>query len=129
MFITLLIVSFLISLAVSLIVSLMFSKPIDRILHRIIADTISSAWRTYLTFAIYVVGISSGVRIWELERYIAPRTKDEVPMVLNTDRWILEIYHAIVGSLQGIAWMLLVFFLIAMVAYVIMRFIEMKRPA
>jgi hypothetical protein len=73
MFLTLLIVTFFISLIVSAIVARVFTKPIDDILKRIISDPISSAWARYLQFAIYVVGISSGVRIWSLETYINPR--------------------------------------------------------
>ena len=73
MFLTLLIVTFFISLIVSSIVARVFAKPIDDILKRIINDTISSAWTRYLQFAIYVVGISSGVRISNLENYVNPQ--------------------------------------------------------
>jgi hypothetical protein len=66
-FLTLLVVTFFIALIVSAIVARIFAKPIDDILKRIINDSISSAWAQYLQFAIYVVGISSGVRIWSLE--------------------------------------------------------------
>lgn len=77
MFRTLLAVTFLISAAVSGIVTLMFAKPINTILQRIISDAISRAWVKYIKFAIFVVGISSGVRIWELEKYISPQSKDQ----------------------------------------------------
>jgi hypothetical protein len=39
----------------------------------------------------------------------------------------LEVYRTIIESLQGIAWLLLVFFVIALLAYVIVRIFEMKR--
>ncbi len=110
MFITLLGVTFLIALAVCFIVVQMFSKPIDSILDRIISDTISHAWSKYMRFAIYVTGISSGVRIWKLEKYItAPQYKDAKIIELTASRWVLEIYRTVIGTLQGIAWMLLVF--------------------
>ena len=64
------IASFLIALGVSTIVARVFKEPIQRILQRLIADEISTAWERYMRFAIFVVGISQGVRIWELERYI-----------------------------------------------------------
>ena len=70
MFITLLVVTFLIALAVSFVVARLFKDPIERILERLIADEISGAWERYMRFAIFVVGISQGVRVWELERYI-----------------------------------------------------------
>ena len=129
MFILLLIITFAISLVVSFLVVKMFSNPIDKILERIISDTISNAWTKYLRFAIYVTGISSGVRIWQLEKYItAPQTAEHSEIItLNTDRWVLEVYRTIIGTLQGIAWMLLVFFIFALIAYVIVRVYEMKK--
>jgi hypothetical protein len=106
----------------------MFAKPIDRILRRIIADEISQAWLQYLKFAIYVVGISSGVRIWELERYITPPQIQGAQVIqLTTERWVLEIYRTIIESLQGIAWLLLIFFIFALIAFVIVRVFEMRQ--
>jgi peptidoglycan/LPS O-acetylase OafA/YrhL len=131
MFITLLILTFAISLMVSAIVVRVFTKPIDAILQRIISDTISQAWVKYLKFAIYVVGISSGVRIFELERYItpSPNLKDGMALALTRDRWVLEIYRTIIESLQGLAWLLLVFFTVALLAFVIIRVFEQKGQA
>ena len=67
MFISLLVVTLFIALSVAVIVSWVFNAPVSNILNRIIADEISSAWVKYLKFAIIVVGISSGVRIYDLE--------------------------------------------------------------
>jgi hypothetical protein len=127
MFIILLIVTFLIALAVSFVVVRMFTAPIDRILDRIISDEISVEWLKYLKFAIYVVGISSGVRVWELEKYItAPRIENAEIVELTAERWVLEIYRTIISTLQGIAWLLLVFFIFALIAYVIVRIFEAR---
>lgn len=128
MFITLLVVTFIISVAVCSMVVLFFGKPICRILHRLIADDISQAWSKYLRFAIYVIGISSGVRIWELEKYITPpQSKDAQIVGLTRDRWVLEVYRTIIESLQGIAWLLLVFFVFALIAFVIVRVFELRK--
>ncbi len=128
MFITLLAVIFVISLSVSLIVVAFFGRPIESILQRIISDEISKAWVKYLRFAIIVVGVSSGVRIWELEKYITPRLAGEVSVIeLTRDRWVLEVYRTVIGSLQGIAWLLLVFFIFAMIAFVFVRVSELRR--
>lgn len=126
MFITLLAATFVISIAVSFIVVRTFGRSIEEILNRIIADDISASWAKYIKFAAYVVGISNGVRVWELERYITAMYRDDVVMELTTDRWVLEVYRTMIGSLQGIAWMLLVFFLVALVAFVIVRAIELR---
>lgn len=127
MFLTLLAVTFVISLFVSWIVARIFAKPIDDILRRIISDVISKAWVKYLNFAIYVVGISSGVRVWELERYISPQAPNMQALELNRDRWVLEVYRTIIESLQGLAWLLLVFFVISLIAFVILRRVEAKQ--
>jgi len=129
MFLTLLIVTFLIAFLVSFIVTFVFKKPLDLILRRIVDEEIAHAWSRYLTFAIYVVGISTGVRVWDLEKYITPVKKDTEIIVLNLDRWILEVYRTIIGTLQGIAWMLLVFFVFSLIAYVIVRIFEKSSSA
>ena len=127
MFITLLITTFIIAFIVSTIVVLLFARPINKILDRIISDQISRVWSKYLKFAIYVTGISSGVRIWNLEQYITkPQYQGSEIVQLTTERWVFEVYRTIIGTLQGVAWMLLVFFIFALVAYVIVRVFEMR---
>ncbi len=128
MFITLLIVTFAIAIAVSSIIVRVFKKPIDKILVRIISDEISKAWSKYLMFAIYITGISSGVRVWDLEKYITKPMLEHAEIVqLTTERWVLEVYRTVIGTLQGVAWMLLVFFIFALIAYVIVRAFELKK--
>ncbi len=61
----------------SFLVARLFERPIRQILGRLVPDDLTSAWHRYLTFAIYVVGISGGVRIWSLEQYILPRAHDQ----------------------------------------------------
>lgn len=128
MFVTLLGVTFLISLLVCFIVVRIFQKPIDLILHRIISEEISIAWSKYLRFAIFVVGISSGVNLWKLEKYITPQTQESAEVLqLNFNRWLLEVYRTVIETLQGIAWMLLIFFIFALIAYVIVRIFDIKK--
>ncbi len=96
----------------------------------------SSAWRKYITFAIYVTGVSGGVRIWDLEQYITSRVapapllegmeKTVRVVELTTERWVLEVYRTLIGTLQSVAWMLLVFFVFALIAYVIVRVSERR---
>lgn len=128
MFLLLLIVTLLLASGVSYAVARAFGTPLDAILRRIIADEISTAWLRYMKFAILVVGISSGVRIHQLEKYIAPMRWEKEPriMELTFERWVLEIYRTVIETLQGIAWMLLVFFVFALVAYVVVRVAETR---
>ncbi|HJV50819.1 MAG TPA: hypothetical protein VJ652_05155 [Noviherbaspirillum sp.] len=128
MFLLLLLVTLLVASGVSYAVAKAFAAPLDAILKRIIADEISAAWLKYMKFAILVVGISAGVRVYQLEKYITPMRweKDPKIMELTFERWVLEIYRTVIETLQGIAWMLLVFFVFALVAYVFVRVAELK---
>lgn len=126
MFLGLLFVTVVVAFVVSALTAWIFTKPLDSILKRIIADAISSAWLRYLQFAILVVGLSSGVRVHDLERYLGPGTGGAQTSGLNLDRWVWEIYQTTIESLEGIAWMLLVFFVFALIAYVIVRIGEMR---
>ena len=128
MFTTLLSVILVIAVLTSAIVAILFSKPVSKILVRLITEELAPTWKRYITFAVYVVGISGGVRIWEMEKYITP-DKDGKLLFLTPDRWTIEIYKTIVGSLQSIAWMLLIFFLFALIGYIIIRGFEIKRTS
>ncbi len=124
MFYTLLITTFLLASLVSFLAVRFFDRPIGAILERIIGDAISSAWHRYIKFAAYVVGVSGGVRIYSLERYInAPESggSESTILELTGERWVLEIYRTIIETLQSIAWMLLVVFVATLIAYVLVR--------
>lgn len=126
MFFLLLGITFLTALVVAAIAARVFDKPIASILERIVDENLATAWAKYLKFAIYVVGVSGGVRIYQLERYITGGHNVNDPLVLTNERWVLEIYRTVIESLQAIAWMLLVFFIIALIAYVIVRIFESR---
>ena len=129
MFLFLLFATFVAAAAVAFAVMWLFTKPIDRVLRRIIADEISSAWLKYMKFAIMVVGVSEGVQLRDLERYIGPTVgghEIQTATWPGFDRWIFELYRTAIDTLQGIAWLLLVFFVFALIAYVIVRIGEMR---
>ncbi len=142
MFFSLLFATLITSLLTSVIVALVFRKSIGGILTRVLRDDISAAWQRYILFAVIVVGVSSGVNLYKLEQYTegsqgrwvdrpGVEQKHEgqewQPPVLNNETWTLEIYRSIVGTIQGIAWALLVFFLVSLVAFVIVRGQEMRQ--
>jgi len=132
MFLLLLFATFAVALGVSFAVMWLFTKPIDSVLRRIIADEISAAWSKYMKFAILVVGVSSGVPVHDLERYVSATLggrEVQSAASLGFDRWIFELYRAAIETLQGIAWMLLVFFVFALIAYVMVRIGEMRSKA
>jgi hypothetical protein len=127
MFLTLLVVTFAASIISCSVIVRLFRGPITRILDRIVSDELSAAWRRYMAFAIYVVGVSGGVRIWELEKYITARTDEGVPVTLTGERWVLELYRTVIDTLQACAWLLLVFFVVTLIAYVVVRGFELRR--
>jgi ABC-type transport system involved in multi-copper enzyme maturation permease subunit len=129
MFLFLLFATFAAALVVAFAVMLLFTKPIDSVLRRIIADEISAAWSKYMKFAILVVGVSAGVQLRDLEKYINPTLGGREVQTASPgfDRWIFELYRTAIETLQGIAWMLLVFFVFALIAYVIVRLAEGRK--
>ncbi len=127
MIVILLIATFIVAFVVASIVVLVFTKPIDGILSRIIPEEISSAWSRYLKFAIYVIGIGGGVRVWSFEKYLTPQEPYKEIVQLTSDRWMLEIYETVIGTLQGTVILLLVFFVFALIALVIVRAPELRR--
>jgi hypothetical protein len=129
MFITLLVVNFIVAFVVCMVIASIFKTPIDKILQRLVAEDIYATWTKYLMFAIYVVGISGGVRIWDLEKYITAQTQGATVVQLTLERWILEIYRTIIGTLQSNAWMLLIFFIFALIAFVIVKGLEIKKQS
>ncbi|HEX6790976.1 MAG TPA: hypothetical protein VF247_06675 [Candidatus Krumholzibacteria bacterium] len=126
MIFTLLAVTLVTAILVSFGVAMLFRRSLKTILNRILTPELAVAWFRYITFAVYVVGVSGGVRIWEIEKYITPRSPDEAIIVLNSDRWLLELYRTVIATLQSTAWMLLVVFAVALIAVVIVRGQELK---
>jgi hypothetical protein len=126
MFYLLLIVTFLVALLVCYIVSRLFNDSIYKILKLIVPEAINEAWLKYIKFAIYVVGISGGVRVWDLEKYITSRYENREIVQLTAERWTLEIYRTLIGSLQSIATVLLIFFIFTLIAYVVLRIFSSK---
>lgn len=129
MFFTLLIVTFMLALLVCVAMVSLFKKPIADIFQRIIKDPISIAWQKYIVFATYVVGISGGVRIYELERYITAHFDKANVLELTAERWVIEIYRTLIETLHSIAWLYLVVFVFALIAYVIVHGFELKNAS
>jgi hypothetical protein len=126
MIIALFITTFIIAFTVASIVVFIFNQPIDGILKRVVPVDISYVWAQYLRFAIYVVGIGGGVRVWDLEKYLTVQEPYREIVQLTPARWLLEIYETIIGTLQSVAIILLVFFVFALIAVVIVRIFETR---
>lgn len=130
MFITLLAVTLGVSLLTSGLVVFFFRKSIRQILDRIIGEGVAAAWQKFLTFCLFVVGVSAGAQVWKLEQYlqpqpIGPEGKTRV-LTLDGPAIALEVYRTIIQVLQGMAWALLVFFVVALIAFVLVKFGERR---
>jgi MFS family permease len=130
MFVTLLLVTLVVSLATAALVVGFFRAPIGQILDRIIGETIAEGWKKFLVFALFVVGVSNGVQFWKLEQYLRPDSAGPGVIghafTLSASAIALEVYRTVILVLQGLAWALLLFFTIALVAFAILRRGEMR---
>ena len=130
MFITLLAVTLGVSLVTSGIVVFFFRGSIRQILHRIIGEDVASAWQRFLTFCLFVVGVSAGAQVWKLEQYLQPQpvgpNGQSRVLTLDAPAIALEIYRTIIQVLQGMAWALLVFFVVALIAFVLVKIGERR---
>lgn len=127
MFLIMLLVTLVVSLLTAALTARFFDQAVDRILTRIVGEELADAWHKYIQFTIVVVGVSGGVQLWELQKYIANKGDAGAPPPMTFMSWVLEIYRSMIETLQSIAWMLLLFFLCGMIALVIMRGIEQRR--
>ena len=127
MFYSLLGVTFVVAIGVTTITVWLFGRHINRILERIVSDELAAAWHRYILFAAYVVGISGGVNLHKLEQYVNARHIETTVLSLHAETWTLEIYRTVIQTLQSIAWMLLVVFVVALIAYVIVRALELRQ--
>lgn len=128
MVILLFITTFIIALATAFVVVRIFDHSIETILKRVVTNELTPAWAKYLQFAIYVVGIGGGVRVWELEKYLTAQEPYKQIVELTPYRWVLEIYQTIIGTLSSTALVLLVFFVFALIGVVIVRLFELRAP-
>ena len=127
MFASLLIALLSIALLLTSLVVFAFRKPIQGIFDRLVGEAASAAWVQFLTFALYVVGLSKAVHGYRLDKYVTTRNKTDVLAALNLNTWLLEIYQSVRSVLGGLAWSLMSFFTIALIAFIIVRAFELKR--
>lgn len=123
MVITLLFLTLALSAATCFSVNQVFRKTVLKMLSKIFPEDITLAFRRYLAFALYVIGIGGGVRIYDIERYINPAKRASEgsiePLLLNNERLVLEMVRTLIETLQSLAWALFLFFLIILIAWLI----------
>ncbi len=124
MFIKLFLITFFTSVSVSFLVNKIFAKSIRTILAKLVQEKIAQVFTRYVYFAIYVIGLSGGVNIYSLERYLKKTDPDLPLLTLNADKFFLEIYKTIIETLQSITFLLFFFFLVTLVSYVLIHTLQ-----
>ena len=96
---------------------------IEALLQRFISQELSEAVTRYLGFAIMVVGVASGSRVRLLEDFIgAPAyNREALNAQLTQEVWVAAMYHTVVESLEGIAWLFILLAIILLAALFIIR--------
>jgi hypothetical protein len=110
---SLLLVKSVVSLLVCFLTVTAFNGPIENLAVKALTQEFWSAWKTLIYLSVYVVGLSRGVLVAELERYTRPahpskrsRDRDEE---MTQEKWILEVVKTVLESLKAVALMLLAF--------------------
>ncbi len=129
MFIALFGASFVLALALSATIAWISREAIDTILRRFVVDpVVRSGFEKYIRFAIVVVGISSGTRVKALQEYIsaADWNKPTMQAALTQEFWTLELYRTVMGTLEGVAGLLLLCIFLALIAPAVLRMLKIE---
>jgi hypothetical protein len=131
MFAALFVVSFALALALSVSLAWISREAISSILRRFVADhVVRAGFEKYIRFAIVAIGISTGTRVRALQEYIAAPdwNKAALTAALTQEVWVMEVYRTIVGTIEGIAWLLLLCIFAALIAPVLLRMANLEPP-
>ena len=123
MFVVLFLVTLVVALIVSYIIAKASSYPIENVLNHFFASHLSAAFAKYLQLAIVLVGVCAGTRARALQDYISAPDYNKRVMLeqLTQEFWVMELYRTVVGTLEGILWLMFLFALVVIVAVAIMR--------
>jgi hypothetical protein len=131
MFIALFGASFVLALVLSATIAWLSREALDTILRRFVVDpVVRSGFEKYIRFAIVVVGISSGTRVKPLQEYIsaAEWNKPALQAALTQEFWTLELYRTVMGTLEGVAGLLLLCIFLALMAPAVLRMLKVEPP-
>ena len=129
MFVALFVASFVLALALSATIAWISREAIDSILRRFVVDhVVRSGFEKYIRFAIVVAGISGGTRVKALQEYISASEYNKAAMqtALTQEFWTLELYRTVMGTLEGVAGLLLICVFLALIAPVVVRMLKVE---
>lgn len=123
-FYALFLVQLAVALAASLVAAVLFDRATGAVFVRAFGAEVGRGWRWLVRFAVLVVGVSSGVQLYELESYAE---SGDAPS-LNAAEWLLEVYRSAMGALESVVWALLLFFLVVLFIALLGRRSEGSAP-
>ena len=123
MFILLLLIDLILAVTISYLVIKIFDKSISGIIKKVVPEDISTGWILFLKLAIYLVGVSGGVNMFKLEEFLNIRSNQP----LSYSYFFLELYRIVFETLKSIAWLLLAFFIVALIAYFVAKTLDIKK--
>jgi hypothetical protein len=101
---------FLSTLVISGSVVLIFSPLIDGVLFRLITGEMAAAWSLFAKFALLVAALTGGLRLSDIGSLISAAQGGGAPASLSSGKILLEVFRAVLGTLNGSVWMLLLIF-------------------
>jgi hypothetical protein len=112
-----------VAFAASLLAAVLFDRATGAVFVRAFGEEVGRGWRWLVRFAVVVVGVASGVRLYDLQRFAE---EGEAPR-LNAAEWLLEVYRSAIEALESVVWALLLFFLVVLFIALLGR--RAERPA
>ncbi len=113
--------SFVAALIVSTGIVVVFSDAIDAALFAVMTGDFGEIWARYTKFGLLVAGLVSGIRAAGFESLTAGGGQaagvSSAPLAVTAGRAVFEVLRTVVGSLEGLAWTLLVVFGAALAVY------------
>jgi hypothetical protein len=101
---------FLSALVISGGVVLIFSALIDGVLRRLITGEMAAAWTLFTKFALFVAALTGGLRLADMGALLSSAQTGAAQSSINSAKVLLEVFKAVLGTLNGAVWMLLLIF-------------------
>lgn len=122
--------SFALAAGISCLIAWLFRIPVESLLKYLVERDVAEAWTKYIFFLLLVVGVASGTRIRLLEEYLAAASWNQtaIQSQMTQEFWVLEMYRTLIGSVEGIAWMLVLLALLGGGAYFFLRKKKADKP-
>jgi ABC-type xylose transport system permease subunit len=123
MVIAIFLTSVVLAFGVSFGVARLAKDVMEALLRRFISQELSEAVTRYMGFAVMVVGVASGSRVRLLEDFVgAPvYNRDALNAQLTPEVWVAAMYHTVLESLEGVAWLFILVALILLAALFVIR--------